>query len=60
MFLEKPEQSAEETMAESGDDMDNEMAIGKLAKGCGIAGPSTQYQAVYSDHESQEGVEDES
>lgn len=47
-------------MAESGDDMDNEMAIGKLAEGHGIAGPSTQYQAVYSDNESQEGVEDES
>ena len=60
MFLEKPEQNAEETMAESGDDMDYKMAIGKLAEGRGIAGQSTQYQAVYSDNESQEGVEDES
>ena len=47
MFLEKPNQSAEETMAESGDNMDNEMAIGKLKEGRGIAGPSTQYQAVF-------------
>lgn len=59
MFLEKPKQSAEETMAESGDDM-NKMAIGKLEEGSCIAGPSTQYQDVYSDNENQEGVVDKS
>ena len=42
---------AKQTMAESGDDMDNKMAIGKLEEGRGIAGPSTQYQAVYSDND---------
>ena len=54
MFLQKPEQSAEEAMAASDDDSDNEMAIRELAEGCGRA--DDIYPTVYSDNESEEGV----
>ena len=58
MFLQKPEQSAEEAMAASDDDSDNEMAIRELAEGCGRA--DDIYPTVYSDNESEEGVQVES
>ena len=58
MFLEKPEQSAEEAMEESGDESDNEMAIRKLVEGCGKA--DDIYLQVCSDTKSQEEVQVES
>ena len=39
-----------ETMPESGDDSENEMAITKLAEGCGKT--EDIYATVYSDNES--------
>ena len=57
MFLENPEQSAEEAMAESGDESDDEMAIRKLEEGCGKV--NDIYPTAYSD-ESQEEVQMES
>ena len=58
MFFENPDQSAEEAMAESGDESDDEMAMRKLAEGCGKV--DDIYPMAYSDNESQEEVQMES